>query len=152
MKESLSKAKLSKKTNDIKRSRLFLKIYYKEEFSADESIERLMTWKFKSLIEILRLRALQLYFQKNGAQDLVLQILEDTATMSVFLQRIDFQIDGNIFELLSDTFEVLAPKWERVFLFDIEKVDRENMICKIEFQKNLHGSVSMDFKKAWQGL
>ena len=115
---------------------LFLKIYYKEEFSADESIERLMTWKFKSLIEILRLRALQLYFQKNGAQDLVLQILEDTATMSVFLQRIDFQIDGNIFELLSDTFEVLAPKWERVFLFDIEKVDRENMICKIEFQKN----------------
>ncbi|AJT76223.1 Rri2p [Saccharomyces cerevisiae YJM451] len=115
---------------------LFLKIYYKEEFSSDESIERLMTWKFKSLIEILRLRALQLYFQKNGAQDLVLQILEDTATMSVFLQRIDFQIDGNIFELLSDTFEVLAPKWERVFLFDIEKVDRENMICKIEFQKN----------------
>lgn len=114
---------------------LFLKIYYKEEFSSDESIERLMTWKFKSLIEILRLRALQLYFQKNGAQDLVLQILEDTATMSVFLQRIDFQIDGNIFELLSDTFEVLAPKWERVFLFDIEKVDRENMICKIEFQK-----------------
>ncbi|CAH1833066.1 unnamed protein product [Saccharomyces cerevisiae] len=115
---------------------LFLKIYYKEEFSSDESIERLMTWKFKSLIEILRLRALQLYFQKNGAQDLVLQILEDTATMSVFLQRIDLQIDGNIFELLSDTFEVLAPKWERVFLFDIEKVDRENMICKIEFQKN----------------
>ncbi|GMC28166.1 unnamed protein product [Saccharomyces cerevisiae] len=115
---------------------LFLKIYYKEEFSSDESIEKLMTWKFKSLIEILRLRALQLYFQKNGAQDLVLQILEDTATMSVFLQRIDFQIDGNIFELLSDTFEVLAPKWERVFLFDIEKVDRENMICKIEFQKN----------------
>lgn len=115
---------------------LFLKIYYKEEFSSDESIERLMTWKFKSLIEILRLRALQLYFQKNGAQDLVLQILEDTATMSVFLQRVDFQIDGNIFELLSDTFEVLAPKWERVFLFDIEKVDRENMICKIEFQKN----------------
>ncbi|CAI4729754.1 BAF_collapsed_G0049300.mRNA.1.CDS.1 [Saccharomyces cerevisiae] len=115
---------------------LFLKIYYKEEFSSDESIESLMTWKFKSLIEILRLRALQLYFQKNGAQDLVLQILEDTATMSVFLQRIDFQIDGNIFELLSDTFEVLAPKWERVFLFDIEKVDRENMICKIEFQKN----------------
>ncbi|QHS76010.1 Rri2p [Saccharomyces paradoxus] len=126
----------------------FLKVYYTEEFSSDGGIERLMAWKFKSLNEILRLRALQLYFQKSGAQDLALQVLEDTATMSVFLQRINFQIDGSIFELLSDTFEVLAPKWERVFLFDIEKVDKENMICKMEFQKNFMDQFQWILKKS----
>ena len=126
----------------------FLRIYHMEEFSSEENIDRLMTWKFKSLNEILHLRALQLYYRKTGVQNLVLQVLEDTATMSFFLQRIDFQIDENIFELLSNTFEVLAPKWERVFLFDIEKIDKENMICKIGFQKKFMDQFQWILKKS----
>ncbi|CAI4052522.1 hypothetical protein SUVZ_15G0390 [Saccharomyces uvarum] len=126
----------------------FLKIYYREEFLRDESIDALLVWKFKSLNEIIRLRAPRFHFQSNGTQDLALQVLEDTATMSVFLQRIDFQIDEKIFESLSDTFEALAPKWERVFLFDVEKVDKQNMICKMEFQKNLMDQFQWILKKS----
>ncbi|KOG98960.1 Rri2p [Saccharomyces eubayanus] len=126
----------------------FLKIYYREEFLGDESIDALLIWKFKSLNEILRLRAPSFKFQSNGTQDLALQVLEDTATMSVFLQRIDFQIDEKIFESLSDTFEALAPNWERVFLFDVEKVDKQNMICKMEFQKSLMDQFQWILKKS----
>ncbi|QID87878.1 COP9 signalosome (CSN) subunit [Saccharomyces pastorianus] len=126
----------------------FLKIYYREEFLGDESIDVLLIWKFKSLNEILRLGAPSFQFQSNGTQDLALQVLEDTATMSDFLQRIDFQIDEKIFESLSDTFETLAPNWERVFLFDVEKVDKQNMICKIEFQKSLMDQFQWILKKS----
>lgn len=66
----------------------FLKIYYREEFLRDESIDALLIWKFKSLNEIIRLRAPRFHFQSNNSQDLALQVLEDAATMSVFLQRI----------------------------------------------------------------
>ncbi|CAI4050787.1 Rri2p SKDI_15G0420 [Saccharomyces kudriavzevii IFO 1802] len=126
----------------------FLKIYYRGEFSCDDGMERLLAWKFKALNEILRLRAAQLYFQKNCTRDLALQVLEDTATMSVFLQRMDHQINKNVSELLSDTFEILAPKWERVFLFDVEKVDKENMICRIKFQKNFMDQFQWILKKS----